>query len=306
MIANKARSIMKKGHLIVLAALLVAACILGSGCANGRAASSGKAVATRERQPSTRDERAASARDRRMAWWREAKFGMFIHWGTYAVPAGEWKGRKGHGEWIMHTAQIPVNQYELFARQFNPVKFNAREWVGLAKKAGMKYIVITTKHHDGFCLFDSQFTEYDIMDATPFKRDIMKELSDECRRQDIKIGWYYSVMDWHHPDYLPRRKWERRPAEGADYNRYVDYMRNQLRELVTDYGPVGVIRFDGGWTCSDSGLRLSLIDSDGHVDTHTPQPMQRSGITLYSSSSSTIASIGQRSSAHTPHCTQVS
>jgi len=248
-----------KRREVVLSVLCLAACISGLGCAGGRAGPPGKGVATRGRESSTRDESAASARDRRMAWWREAKFGMFIHWGIYAVPAGEWKGRKGHGEWIMHTAQIPVKQYELFARQFNPVKFSAREWVGLAKKAGMKYIVITTKHHDGFCLFDSQFTGYDIMDAAPFKRDIMKELSDECRRQGIKIGWYYSVMDWHHPDYLPRRKWEKRPAEAADYNRYVDYMKKQLRELVTNYGPVGVIWFDGDWEHSSQVHRSKEV-----------------------------------------------
>ena len=185
--------------------------------------------------------------DNRMAWWREARFGMFIHWGLYAVPAGEWKGNTNHAEWILTTAQIPVAEYEKFAPQFNPVKFNASEWVRMAKQAGMKYIVITSKHHDGFCLFDSKHTDYDIMDATPFKRDIMEELSKECRKHGIKMCWYHSIMDWHHPDYLPRRAWEKRPAEGADFSRYVKYMKGQVKELVTNYGEIGVLWFDGEW-----------------------------------------------------------
>ena len=188
-------------------------------------------------------------RDRRMNWWRDGRFGMFIHWGLYAIPAGEWKGKQigGIGEWIMHRAQIPVEEYECLLKQFNPVKFNAKRWVRIAKDAGVKYIVITSKHHDGFCLFDSKLTDYDVVEATPFSRDILKELADECHREGIKICWYHSVMDWHHPDYLPRRKWESRSAEGADYNRYIDHMKGQLRELLTNYGEIGILWFDGGW-----------------------------------------------------------
>ena len=185
--------------------------------------------------------------DNRMEWWREARFGMFIHWGLYSVPAGEWKGKFNHGEWIRTTAQIPLEEYDKFVPQFNPVKFNAEEWVKTAKNAGMKYIVITTKHHDGFCLFDSKYTEFDIM-STPFKRDIMKELSDAAHKEGIKICWYHSIMDWHHPDYLPRREWEKdRSAKGANFRKYVDYMKNQLREIVTKYGDIGVLWFDGEW-----------------------------------------------------------
>lgn len=186
-------------------------------------------------------------KDNRMAWWREARFGMFIHWGLYAIPAGEWKGETRHAEWILHTAQIPVREYEKFASRFNPVKFNAKKWVKIAKDAGMKYIVITSKHHDGFCLFDSKLTDYDVMDVTPFKRDILKELADECHRQNLKICWYHSIMDWHNPDYLPRRKWEKHSTEGADYSRYIDYMKGQVKELVTNYGEIGVLWFDGEW-----------------------------------------------------------
>jgi len=187
-------------------------------------------------------------RDARMEWWRQARFGMFIHWGLYAVPGGVWNGQEvpTAGEWLMYGGQIPVAEYEPLVQQFNPVQFNAKEWVKIAKDAGMKYIVITTKHHDGFCLFDSQYTDYDIM-STPFKRDIMKELADECHKQGIKICWYHSILDWHHPDYLPRREWDKRPADQADFNRYVTYMKNELQELVTKYGDIGVLWFDGGW-----------------------------------------------------------
>ena len=189
-------------------------------------------------------------RDERMAWWREGRFGMFIHWGLYAIPAGQWQGKDvpGIGEWIMHSGQIPVEEYEPLAGQFNPVKFDAKEWVSIAKNAGMKYIVITSKHHDGFCLFDSKLTDYDVMDASPFKRDIMKELSEECKRQGLRMCWYHSIMDWHHPDYLPRRPWEKRSAEGADYERYVNkYLKGQIKELLTNYGPIGIMWFDGEW-----------------------------------------------------------
>jgi len=184
--------------------------------------------------------------DARMKWWREARFGLFIHWGLYAIPAGEWQGQTNHAEWIRTTAQIPIEVYDQFVDRFNPVQFDADEWVRMAKDAGMKYIVITSKHHDGFSLFDSEYTDYDVM-STPFKRDVMKELADACREHDIKICWYHSIMDWHHPDYLPRRDWEDRSADGADLERYIAHMKNQIRELVKNYGEIGVIWFDGEW-----------------------------------------------------------
>ena len=186
-------------------------------------------------------------KDARMKWWREARFGMFIHWGLYAVPAGEWKGSKNHAEWIRTTARIPLEEYEKFLKRFNPVRFDARRWVRLAKRAGMKYIVITSKHHDGFCNWPSKYTDWDI-ESTPFKRDILKELKEACDAEGIKFGLYYSIMDWHHPDYLPRRGWEKkdRPEKGADMDRYVRYMKNQLAELVHRYHPA-VLWFDGEW-----------------------------------------------------------
>lgn len=175
-------------------------------------------------------------KDTRMAWWRNAKFGMFIHWGLYAVPAGEYKGATNYGEWIMQEAHIPKEEYEKFAPQFNPVKFNADEWVRMAKNAGMKYIVITSKHHDGFSLWDSKVSDYDVMDRTPFKRDIMKELSDACKKQGIVFCMYHSIMDWHHPD--------ENKTNIAKYRE--EYLKPQLKELVTKYDP-GVLWFDGEW-----------------------------------------------------------
>lgn len=187
-------------------------------------------------------------RERRMAWFREARFGMFIHWGLYAVPGGVWKGRDigGVGEWIFNSAQLTVADYEPLQQQFNPVQFSAKEWVRTAKDAGMRYIVITSKHHDGFCLWDSKLTDWDVM-GTPFKRDILKELAAECQKQKVKLCFYHSIMDWHHPDYLPRRGWDKRPTAEANFNRYVEYMKGQLKELLTNYGPIGIAWFDGEW-----------------------------------------------------------
>jgi len=186
-------------------------------------------------------------KDLRMSWWRESRFGMFIHWGLYAIPAGEWQGKTNHAEWIRHTAKIPIQEYDKFVPQFNPVKFNADQWVKMAKRAGMKYLVITSKHHDGFCLWDTKQTEYDVM-STPFRRDILRELTEACKRHDVRMCFYHSIMDWHHPDYLPRRSWEKadRPEGNADLNRYIPYMKNQLREIVANYDP-GVLWFDGEW-----------------------------------------------------------
>ncbi len=143
--------------------------------------------------------------------------------------------------------RYPLEVYDTLINHFNPEKFNASEWVRMAKDAGMKYIVITSKHHEGFCLFDSEFTDFDVM-STPFKRDILAEMAQACHEQGIVLCFYHSIMDWHHPDYLPRRDWEKsRSVEGADYDRYVTYMKNQLKELTTKYGAIGVLWFDGEW-----------------------------------------------------------
>lgn len=193
-------------------------------------------------------EESAAAKDARMEWWRDARFGLFIHWGLYAVPAGEWGGKKDYGEWIREEAKIPVGEYEKLRDRFNPVQFDAKDWVEQAKAAGVRYITITSKHHDGFGLFDSAQTDWDVM-STPFKRDILGELSAACAAEDMPLCFYHSIMDWHHPDYLPRRPWERaeRPEGDADMDRYVAYMKAQIRELMTNYGKIGVMWFDGEW-----------------------------------------------------------
>jgi alpha-L-fucosidase len=176
----------------------------------------------------------------RTRWFREAKFGMFIHWGVYAVI--------GRHEWIRHQAQIPQAEYDRYARRFNPVRFNADEWVRLAKDAGARYIVITSKHHDGFSIYRSRVSDYD-MEITPYKGDPLKDLAAASKRHGIRLGFYHSIMDWHHPDYRPRRAWEYPDnyKEGGDNNRYIDFMKEQLRELLTGYGDVAVIWFDGEW-----------------------------------------------------------
>ena len=196
----------------------------------------------------------------RMEWFREARFGMFIHWGLYSEAAGSWDGKPtdGAGEWIMNNMQIPVSQYARLVPQFNPVKFNAQAWVQLAKNAGMKYIVITSKHHEGFDMYPSTLTDWCIK-STPFQRDPLKELSVACQEAGIKLCFYYSIMDWHHPDYLPRKSWNDEANPNPDFERYVAYMKGQLKELLTGYGPIGLIWFDGNWEKSwnyDRGLDL--------------------------------------------------
>ena len=177
--------------------------------------------------------------EQRTKWFREAKLGMFVHWGVYSLI--------GRGEWVQHVEQIPVPEYEKLYPKFNPVKYNPKAWVALARDAGCKYIVVTTKHHDGFCMFDSKLTDYDIM-STPYGRDTIAMLTEQTRQHGLKMSYYHSVMDWRHPDYLPRRPWEKdRSAEGADLKRYIRYMRGQIKELCSNYGKISCIWYDGGW-----------------------------------------------------------
>jgi alpha-L-fucosidase len=190
-------------------------------------------------------------RDSARAWFRDAKFGLFVHWGVYSQLA--------QGEWVMENRRIPVDAYEWLASAFNPVKFDAREWVALAKAAGVRYITITARHHDGFSMFATKATPYNIVDGTPFRRDPMKELADECRTQGIKLFFYYSQLDWRHPDYWPRGQTGRAPGrpDAGDWNRYLDFMDRQLEELLTNYGPLGGIWFDGMWDKPDADWRLA-------------------------------------------------
>ncbi len=187
-----------------------------------------------------------------MAWWRDARFGMFIHWGAYAVPAGSYRGERvsGGGEWIMSRARIPIPAYEQFARAFNPVKYDANAWVSAARDAGMKYIIITSKHHDGFAMFDSKVSDYDILDASPYHRDVIKALAAAAHRQDMRFGVYYSIMDWHHPDAQAPNvpEYNSRTYRNPNFARYVEtYMKPQLRELLTQYPEIDVLWFDGEW-----------------------------------------------------------
>ncbi len=175
----------------------------------------------------------------RLAWFKEAKFGMFLHWGAYSVI--------GRHEWARQRFQIPQAEYDQYAKQFNPVNFNAEEWVNIAQNAGAKYMVITSKHHDGFSIFRSKVSDYD-MEITPYKGDPLKELAHAAQRKGMRLGFYHSIMDWHHPDYRPKRDWESRtPKAGGNNNRYVDFMKAQIRELLTGYGDVAMMWFDGEW-----------------------------------------------------------
>jgi alpha-L-fucosidase len=184
--------------------------------------------------------------DPRMQWWKDAKFGMFIHWGIYSVPSGKWGETTTYGEWIMHSAKIPRAEYGALAEKFNPIKFNADEWVKLAKDAGQKYIVITSKHHDGFAMFGSKASKYNIVDATPFKRDILKELAEACRKQDMKLGFYYSqAQDWYHPGGAVSGNVEWDETHKGDMNKYIDEIAvPQVKEILANYGDVAVLWWD--------------------------------------------------------------
>jgi len=184
-------------------------------------------------------------------WFEDARFGLFIHWGVYS--------QLGDGEWVMNNQKIPIKAYEKLPAFFNPIEFNPKEWVQMAKDAGMKYITITSKHHDGFAMYDSKVSDYNIVNRTPYKKDVLKMLADECRAQGIKLFFYHSQLDWHHPDYFPRgntgNDYTGRPESG-DWYKYLDYMDAQLAELLTNYGPIAGIWFDGMWDKKDADWRL--------------------------------------------------
>jgi len=177
-------------------------------------------------------------RDARMAWWREAKFGMFIHWGVYSVPAGFYQDKpvRGIGEWIMNRGKIPMSEYQAFAKQFNPVKFDAEAWVKTAKAAGMKYIVITSKHHDGFAMFDTKASPWNIVQATPYGKDPLKDLAAACRKEGIKLGFYYSqAQDWNNGGSASGGKWDK--AQEHDMDDYIaKIVVPQVTEILSNYG----------------------------------------------------------------------
>lgn len=232
-----------KSLLPIRPLLLVFALALVPGQTIGRTVHAGKG-GRRTAQPQSAAE---VLKEKRLAWFRAARFGMFIHWGVYSVPAGEWKGQlvAGLGEWIMNRGQIPVAEYEQLPKQFNPVKFNAEEIVRIAKNAGMKYIVITAKHHDGFAMYGSKASKYNIVDATPFKRDPLKELAAAAGKAGLKLCFYYSqTQDWHEYDGVGN-VWDWPDESKKNFARYLeDKVKPQVRELLTNYGPIGLIWFD--------------------------------------------------------------
>jgi alpha-L-fucosidase len=183
-----------------------------------------------------------SERQARTDWFRAARFGMFIHWGVYAIPA--------RGEWVRSEEEMSVEDYQKYVEEFNPKNYNPKEWAKLAKEAGMKYAVITAKHHDGFCLFDSKLTDYKSTN-TPAKRDLLKEFVEAFRSEGLKVGFYYSLIDWHHPDYPaygdrqhPMRNNENWKHQKYDWNRYLEYIHGQVRELCSNYGKIDIMWFD--------------------------------------------------------------
>ena len=183
-------------------------------------------------------------------WFQDSKFGMFIHWGVYSV--------LGDGEWVMNNQRIDKQTYQKLPAFFNPISYDPKEWVALAKAAGMKYITITSKHHDGFAMWDSKLTDWDIVDRTPYGKDVLKMLADECKRQGIKLFFYHSHLDWFQENYFPRGNTGQtsgRPEKG-DWYKYLDYMDGQLTELLTNYGEIGGIWFDGHWDKKDADWRL--------------------------------------------------
>ena len=174
-------------------------------------------------------------------WFEDSRFGLFVHWGVYSV--------LGDGEWVMNQQKLSIDEYEKLPSFFNPIDFNPKKWVKMVKDAGMKYITITSRHHDGFSMFKTYQNEYNIVDSTPYGKDILKMLADECHKQGIKIFFYYSTLDWHNDDYFPRGR-TGNEIEGrgeGDWNNYISFMKAQLTELLTNYGPIGGIWFDGHW-----------------------------------------------------------
>jgi alpha-L-fucosidase len=205
-------------------------------------------------------------------WFQDAKFGVFLHWGLYSQLGGG--GNLGIAEWIMNDRDIPAKHYERLARFFNPTAFDADAWVRTFKAAGARYITITSKHHEGFAMFRTQTSKYNVVDSTPFKRDPLAELAEACRKHGLKLFFYYSQLDWHHPDYFPLGQTGRgsqRPSAG-EWDRYIDYQDAQLKELLTQYGPIGGVWFDGWWDQKDTVMRDRWRLAQTYRLIHTLQP----------------------------------
>lgn len=202
--------------------------------------------------------------EERMAWWQEARFGMFIHWGIYSVPAGFYNGeaQTNSAEWIMNKGRIPIAEYEKFAARFNPEKFNAKEFVALAKEAGMKYMVITAKHHDGFSMFGSKSSKYNIVDATPYKRDVLKDLAKACQEEGIRFGFYYSqAQDWHHPGGMGNN-WDSTITRVSSDQYVYEKALPEVKQLLTEYGPIAIF-----WWDTPRKMTKAVVDSLYHITT---------------------------------------
>jgi len=182
-----------------------------------------------------------------MSWWIEARFGMFIHWGLYAIPA--------HGEWVMYCERIPKNEYARLAQKFNPKRFDADKWVALAKEAGAKYMVLTTRHHDGFCLWDSEVSDFTSI-KTAAKRDFVAEYVEACRKAGMRVGFYYSLLDWRWPAY-----WEGPDKNPEGWKEFRNYVHTQVRELMSKYGKIDVLWYDGGWPRSPDAWQSEQLNS---------------------------------------------
>jgi len=194
-------------------------------------------------------------------WFKNAKFGLFIHWGVYSV--------LGDGEWVMQNQNISIKDYEKLPTFFNPIDFNPKEWVKMAKESGMKYITITSRHHDGFSMFKTKANDYNIVNATPFKKDILKMLAEECHKEGIKLFFYYSLLDWHNDDYFPRGRTGNgiKGRKEGDWTNYINFMKIQLTELLTNYGEIAGIWFDGHWDQKEwDGKTFGKLKVDWHYN----------------------------------------
>lgn len=241
------------GHSRFLMAALVA------GMAGGFAG-----VRAEEPDYSAAVEQAARTHDSRIAWWREARFGMFIHWGLYSIAADDWPGvpHGRYSEWLMSRG-VPHEDYRReLTRRFHPKSYDPAAWAALAREAGMGYVVFTTKHHDGFSLWDTRASDYNAVDNTPYARDALVPFVEAVRAEGLRVGFYYAILDWYHPDYVPRRKDnDSRPPAGPEvFGRYLDFVEQQVRELLTGYGRVDVLWWDGGWDHAAGEQRAARLN----------------------------------------------
>ena len=247
-----------------MAVLSVGALIAGGALLADDAAGSARCASSDTRPGAATFAETPAQRDARMRWWRDARFGIFIHWGLYSIPAGTWDGKQygGASEWLINTARIdPIRWERELVPKFNPVKFDPQAWARLFKQSGAGYVVLTSKHHDGFCLWPTGLNDYNAMTA-PAERDLVGDLTHAVSGQGLHMGLYHSFMDWHHSDYIPRREWDGRPVTQVSLEPFVGYVHAQLRDLLTRYPQVDLLWFDGEWEATwtaDIGRRTERL-----------------------------------------------